>query len=71
MILNPDYDPNVWKPGYQARQHGVATASVLGGLATPPAAMVTAATQAMENPPTYVTAPAPIAGTGGAEQLPK
>lgn len=53
--LGPDYDPDVWKLGYQSRQFGVCgdapddAASVLSGLANPPAEMVTAAESTPEH----------------------
>ena len=55
--LNPDYDPDTWKTGYQDRQFGVGQlpdldgrpSSALDAMSDPPAAMVTAAHEA--NPP--------------------
>lgn len=47
--LNPDYNYATWDAGYQDRQFGLSgtdvarEASVLSGLANPPAAMVAAA----------------------------
>jgi len=46
---DPDYDPANWSLGYQGRQFGLSgtdvatSASVLSGLADPPAAMIAAA----------------------------
>ena len=55
--LNPDYDPDTWKTGYQDRQFGVGQlpdldgrpSSALDAMSDPPAAMVTAAHE--DNPP--------------------
>lgn len=41
---NPDYNPAVWSPGYQACQVGVAGPSVFEAMANPPAAMAAAVT---------------------------
>ncbi len=55
--LNPDYDPETWKLGYQNRQFDVGQlpdlegrpSTALDAMSDPPAAMVTAAHE--ENPP--------------------
>lgn len=41
--LNPDYNPNTWKLGYQSRQSGLAGPSVFEAMSNPPTAMADAA----------------------------